>query len=574
MRSTRLLPCALGALLLLGAAGCRAHRAAQDNGSGGAAYATLRAVNDQVNEARKLLLQRVGANLDAENAALAAAGQQLARARGQLAPGLQAPQPAAFASVRANLDDAENWLANTGAAWEAERLLQEAERARPPPGDAQLSAVEAKVKVFEERARVEWRPVGAEQMRRVRALSFSMPASMAPRATAAAGARGGGGSTGAGGAAADGGVASTATAAPAPAKKPQGLAPRLDGILDAAWANDDDKAAADALAAALHATVVKVARAPLKGEKKHADLAVDAKLDQCYLVPFVLSTGEMPKDAWRLQYGASVQAFSLRSPPAALTLLGESGPRGAEAAREAPQEVFGFCALKAGKVTLSLDAPEAPGSKTTVRHAVLTFARATFPEELLGYLTIGAQFDRCDADAFASYFLKPLPGTLVYQDNEPLILASIGADRLGVLHLNATRGEVGFAKFAPGWFEKTGMTAVAQLGKLRFPPLGEPGGCPDNDSHGTAFAALSRKLVDCAAKVERKHAKDAGEGEAVQATPGYAKDLEALCGPLQKKADKELRKAYDKIVDEFAEKRPANALSHKWLNWLKGQPKQ
>jgi len=565
---------ALGSFVLLfGAAACRAHSSTQ---SAAGAYATLRDVNDQVNEARKLLLQRVGANLDAEKASIDTADQRLAKARGQLSPALQAPQPDAYKSVRGNLDDAENWLANTRAAWEAERVLQEAERARPPPNDQQLAAVEAKVKLFEERARVEWKPVGTEQLRRVRALSFSMPASMAPKSTGGGGgagaaksgpADGGTGTGGRGGGTADGGTASGP-------KKAEGLAPRLDGILDAAWANDEDKAAADALTVALHATVVKTARAPLKGDARHADLVVDAKVDQCYLVPFVLSTGDMPKDSWRMQYSTSVQAFSLRSPPATLVLLNESGPRGAEAKRETSQEVYGFCALKSGKVTMSLDAPEAPGSKTTLRHVVLTVPRATFPEELLGYLTIGAQLDKCDADAFASYFLKPLPGTLVYRDNEPVILASVGAERLGVLHMNAAVDAVNFAKFAPGWFEKTGMTAVAQLGKLKFPPLGELGGCPDNDAHGTAFAALSRKLLDCAAKVEKKHARDVAEGEAVQASPGYVKDFEAQCAPLQKKAEKDLRKAYDKIVDEFVEKKPANALSHKWVNWLKGQPKQ
>ncbi len=189
------------------------------------------------------------------------------------------------------------------------------------------------------------------------------------------------------------------------------------------------------------------------------------------------------------------------------------------------------------------------------------------PEELLGYLTIGAQLDKCDADAFASYFLKPLPGTLVYRDNEPVIITSVGADRLGLLHMNAVVDEVSFGKLAPGWFDKTGMTAVAALGKLKFPPLGEFGGCPDNGAHGTAFAALSKKLVDCQAKVEKKHPR-ADDEEA------NAKDLETLCAPLAKKAEKDLKKAYDKIVDEFAEKKPANALSHKWVNWLKGQPKQ
>ena len=343
--------------------------------------------------------------------------------------------------------------------------------------------------------------------------------------------------------------------AAAEAARPEG--PNFKDIAEEAWALSEDKEAAGHFAKALGVELEQTGRAPLVGKTKTATVKVKAKTGRCYLVPFALSVGGMPSGAYKLQYSKSVQAFALRSSPAIK----------ARSKTRTSWQAYGFCALDQGLVSMTVDADGAPGSKTKLRYAVLAYDRASTPERVREFLTIGPQTDICDAKQHAAFFRTPVPGTLAYlSSGEPVVMLSRPEAYFEVLQLDGSKKRV----------------SVKQLSgtpptKLAFPELKDWKGCPNNNTRGHAFAPASKAILACEEKVRKKHARTIAKADSkvralsnagaskigVDYGPAYNRDMKKRCDPLRKKAEKAFRTTFDELVDQFAEQRPADQVSQK-----------
>lgn len=563
---------------------------------GGSARDKLNDINDKVNASRKLLIQRVGADPNAERANIEKARQELAVARAGLTDELKRDK-AGYESVLSNLSDAEKWNESSATALDAELMLEPAIKADADGqevGAQQLADVEAKLNAARANAFEGWKGVVDGQFNRLATLKKNVAAGPARREEAKRRAE---------------------QRAKQETKEKQEKAVEQVGrdanaALQAAYdalkryeipteeqlANIEQRAAAveaivptggqfyrnEAGLLRLYANLNQADGAErlktqlggaiaTKGEAhgKTFKASFKAQANHCYVFfGEIISWGGQEKiNNLAHDTGmARIQSFDIG-------FANESGLNDKWKGIDAR----GVCTVSAGQVSFVGDLQVA-GSRNGLRYVVLDFTRAEFPVLLATHLNLDLP-DWCDPDSWAELFTNPVPGTIGYVGSEPVVLTS--SDPVG------GNQDISFAHagkpFDRSRSNKDRVTSTPPQ-KVSFKVPWEFHRCPERTDKYMPDAPISRSIAQCEANIEKKYAgawadvdrrrdaadrlsgkyvkyyNPAAEEKASRLRDAYDRDWEASCKPIEEKAKKTLEARFNKLVDLLSDKPPVDPL--------------
>jgi hypothetical protein len=287
---------------------------------------------------------------------------------------------------------------------------------------------------------------------------------------------------------------------------------------------------------------------------KNMAVAINAKADHCYM--FV---GKFAQQAdvstvagfeWTAPRGKQVVPFTLAG-------LARTG------------FVSGFCAYDAMKITAKAGLGF-QGTKNGLRYVVVSFARTQLPPDVTLTMKL-EEIDHCDLALWEAMWTKPIPGTLAYDGNEPVIVdepATVMSS--SVIRLNDPWNLISREK------QLTGKAS----GSLRFEPkqLEWGVGCPvDPDKQRRhPRAPKSLEIAACMKRVQAKYkgtwsqidgqraaARDAGgiapavENRATALADKMQKDYTA-CDKTQAAMEKAMTKLNEKLLDQMLESPPSD----------------
>ncbi len=196
----------------------------------------------------------------------------------------------------------------------------------------------------------------------------------------------------------------------------------------AGWHAAGDRAAA--LAAALDAQAEK--SGALAGSDGKLRVSLPAAADRCYLlaghwrrnVPGTISEDH----SFAIEPAAPLQTFALEQ----------------WIPYRHRQEIFvGACTTGAGRLRGQIVFDQA-SAVDTLDWVVLSWPRDRFPPALATALAL--DFDPCDVDVWRSLWTRPIPGTIAYRGDEPVLVVS--SDRAEYTNVNVASlaGKMGFAR--------------------------------------------------------------------------------------------------------------------------------
>lgn len=540
----------------------------------------LKVLNGQVNAARKSLLLKVGADPAGERAAMDSLGQQLAALRIELDTMKSGSKP--WLSVDDNLRDAAHWNQTTQAALHTQLALRALEARAledPPPSAQDLDAGEAVVQAFAKNVRKEWKDFAGSASKRMQQVRQNVAAGpeLREKARAAAQAKAEAearedakrraaqavreaGDVGqvvrkrieAAGAPSEAEVAALAAAldkvvAIAPDEAVEGQKLLLNARIVRALDGDEPGAALQALlggeVTAKGQSKGKALSVPLKVKKNHclvwvgryASYSGTERFEHEELVPSgdVMAAQRFTYAAPGLGYGKG-QAF----------------------------ELHGACATR--DVSAALTAKlEFTGTKNGVRYVALDFERSRFPRDLATRLRLDMP-DHCDPEAWASMWLNPVPGSLAYAGDEPVIVSGDNAHYAG----------------RPGDPGRTSRLGRAPPPTVKFTHQLAWKKCDDESGE----SPTSRALKACGDRIEKRyaaqwksidHARDiasdmsnkyvkyyspAAEEKASRLRDAYDRDWDRECKPMQDKAQKAFSRRFESLVDQLTDARPVDVL--------------
>lgn len=282
--------------------------------------------------------------------------------------------------------------------------------------------------------------------------------------------------------------------------------------------------------------------------------AIKAKPDTCYTVVglFRAYTGVEKVASREVEGPASLRAYTVDVKPKALVTQG-------------------FCATSAATHTVRIKSSFA-GTSNGLRYAVVEHPRAALPMVVARSLDLELP-DRCDADAWETAVLKPIPGTIGWRGRElSLILNNeLGNNSANCAWLIDNGSRLSMGRMC---FDDIGdFAAKPAEGALVFPPFAL-NRCPGKSETGRLpRGEVSRKLLACEATIEKKYEKawdevdarrraadrrstasfkwvDTGaEAKAEQLRAAWDKDYAKLCKPLYTDARAKVEARYNKIVD-------------------------
>jgi hypothetical protein len=230
--------------------------------------------------------------------------------------------------------------------------------------------------------------------------------------------------------------------------------------------------------------------------------------------------------------------------------------------------IRGFCTRADGKVGASAEL-EFAGSRNGLRYAVVSWERSAFPVALAGKLSIDLG-DACDFDHWSGLWTDPVPGTFAYVDGEPVLVTAPGYKANGgYLPISVVRLGSGGSRDA-----RAERMTIAVPKQLTFRSQFSFKGCPNDYDRGTAVAKLSRSIVACYDKIEKKYegkwrkvtrlreaadrkgaispyAERLAEKIDAQAT----RDQNKKCVPIENKAKKLAERTFNSLVDTLTDAR-------------------
>jgi hypothetical protein len=571
---------------------------------GGSSRDKLNDLNDKVNAARKLLIERVGSDPQNERASIEKARQALAVARAGLTDDLKRDK-AGYDSVASNLGDAERWNESSATALEAELALAPAIKADAAGQEitaAQLAAIEAKVDAARGNAFEGWKNVTDNQVNRLSTLKSNVAAGPARREEArqraeaqakrealekqqAAAQKVGHEANEALRAAYDKlsryDVPDEAMIAAIEqrAAAVEGIIPtggqfyRNEAGLLRMYFNLDQADAADRLKTQFGGAIASKGEAHAKTFK----VPVKAQANHCYVFfGKIISWGGQEKiidlTTETPSTGAPMQEFHIG-------FANESSLHD----KWRGMEVQGACAVQAGQLFFG-GGLQVAGTRNGLRYAVLDFTRGEFPTLLATHLNLELP-DSCDADAWATMFTNPVPGTVGYVGGEPVLLTS--ADPVGGNgDINIVFAGNPYASSNP---RKNSVSSTPPQ-RVTFKHPFEFKRCPERVNGVMPRAPLSRQIAECEASIERKYAaawasvdaareradrsstnyvkfyNPAAEEQAGRLREAYDRDWDAKCKPIEERAKKTLEAKFNKLVDSLTDKPPADAVKRAELN--------
>lgn len=548
-----------------------------------AEYEKLKVLNERVNTARKSLLERYGDNPKEEAATIDAVAKELAAIRTELTP--MKSNGAPYKSVDENLSDAQDWNETTRRGLASQVAIKENEgRVLAEPGltPQELDATESLVKAFATNVRKEWKNVADNHVKRMKELRTTTAAGPELRAKAKAEAE-----------------------AKAAAKEKQLARERAEDALREGRAIEQKvsrrleaaEVPSDAELAELIAAVEKIAASSedeaSKGRKLVLDAQVTRALDtedaatalQAIFQGTVSAKGQSKGKALSVPLSVKknhcvvlVGRFAsftgsekideldtkVSGDPMAAQHFGYWAHKAGNSDERA-FELLGFCATKDVKATVSAKL-EFTGTKNGVRYVALDFEKPAFPRQLASRINIEMP-DHCDAEAWASMWLAPVPGSLGYVRGEPAIVSN------GYAHYAGSP-----AAYSSGIDMDDVLRAPPKA--IKFTHQLEWKRC--NVDNGES--AVSRALKACSDRIDKryesqwksvervrevadnmststwKYYSPAAEEKASRLKILADKDWDRECQPIEDKAEKAFAKRFEKLVDQLTDARPVDVL--------------
>lgn len=218
---------------------------------------------------------------------------------------------------------------------------------------------------------------------------------------------------------------------------------------------------------------------------------------------------------------------------------------------------FGMCATADTQATFTAEY-NASGSKPRLQYAVVSWPRDEVPGREMLYASVVPP-DKCSAEVWKSLWLDPIPGSIVYSDNEPLLLSSVSTQGGSTTLLSATGGQ-----WARPLSNLNGSPEDAAKVGVNF----SMPHCSDSDY---AASTLSKKAAKCHEAIDRKYDRKFSDAEAVRDNAVTIGALQAAenklgrlreaegnerrskCGGVDGQLEAEVEKAFNEIVDAFAD---------------------
>jgi len=534
------------------------------------------AANELVNQARRYIKNKVGLTVGEYDSAIGDIETRLTEARGRITPDMK-KDAEGWKVFSENLADAEDYLAHMKRALDCARArepIAAAHRDRKPASEAQHAAFDATVAAFTAAAGKGWeKPVEFLQgdATALRAESARL-AEQAVRAEQAARER-----------AAEKARQEVVQTANQEIRKLEAALARdelttdsIDPLVSAAAA----VAGVDPEAGKFYAHEVsfwKVAAAMTRPDAeaqaelvqltggravgagttrgRKATIKVKVAADECVMVfaRLVRYTGneKIEEDGWVEGKG---------SDPLQRIWVRRSG-------KAWDQQLFrGFCALR-GVDTSWTAAIDAAGTTNGLRWVAVAWPRAAMPAFLTAELSLSPG-DPCDFDHWKANWLHPVPGTVLWEDGNPVLVTGPPDGPYYYRGISLHPDSDGNRSIKPLTASPTKVRVTTTLGWK---------GCPDNYYRGHASADLSRKILACDERIDGRFAsrwkkinalRDAADrrGGISPAAEQMASRLEDEqdrayqhdCGPMEKQAAAQAQKTFDALVDALTANPPAD----------------
>lgn len=296
---------------------------------------------------------------------------------------------------------------------------------------------------------------------------------------------------------------------------------------------------------------------------KELSVAITAKADTCYLLvgAFRSNSGTEKVESKNVDGPASLRAFTLDL----------------HTRQVATQ---GFCATVAGPHTIRITSAFG-GTTNGLRYAVVEHARESLPLIVARSLNLETP-DRCDADAWENALLKPIPGTIGWQDRE---LSLITTNLVGDTSANCAWPIDDSSRFSVGRSCWPGIARLAPkpaAGALVFAPF-KLDHCPSKEAKPRGEE--SRKILACEAAIAKKYDSEwdevdarrraaesrrlvdtNAEVKAQQLRKSADKDWAAQCKPIFVKARASMEARYNKIIDAVQANPPVENIGRSQAN--------
>ena len=218
---------------------------------------------------------------------------------------------------------------------------------------------------------------------------------------------------------------------------------------------------------------------------------------------------------------------------------------------------FGMCATEDTQAKFTAEF-NASGSKPRLQYAVVSWPRDEVPGSEMLHASVVPP-DKCSAKAWKSLWLDPIPGSIVYGADEPLLLSGVSTNGGSATLLNATGTQGARPLTSLKGSPKASARVAVQFSMPR---------CLGSES---AASSLSKKAAKCHEAIDRKYDRKFEYAEAVRdnaPTIGALRSAEAKlsrlreaegnerrskCGGVDNKLEADVERAFNEIVDAFAD---------------------
>jgi hypothetical protein len=235
------------------------------------------------------------------------------------------------------------------------------------------------------------------------------------------------------------------------------------------------------------------------------------------------------------------------------------------------EEIPGICARADGHARLEVEVANAPAG-ATMAYVVTSYARESLPREALATIEVPLN-DICDPDEWLLLWLDPVPGSIAYQDNTPVLI--IDTDH------NDVYGR--FHTVTPTGFRRIPFPAVHLQPRPSTSPVfptdySEPSCAPI----GRATARLSLQLARCessiagpaARRIRALQASGAPGSQIAAVAEQRDQQIARRCGPIRQRINERFQRSYEQIQERFAEGLPEDfGRLEQTLREIEGRPR-
>ncbi len=219
------------------------------------------------------------------------------------------------------------------------------------------------------------------------------------------------------------------------------------------------------------------------------------------------------------------------------------------------QNFYGACSPKGGKFTMTSNL-EFSGKKNGLTYTIVEWSKDAYPIEVALRTRVNV-LDRCDSVVWESLWMNPIPGTLLWNEQEPLLLNDGWAARMTEIktHDLATKKKNVKVKVASAQAPAS-RSVSASLVDLQCPSRNPTSKetASFNKCHNKIegkYAAFRAKWMQKRDQAKRGRAWLRAKSEITKSYERERKEFARSCGKKLAKIEKKVKSVFDKLVDHF-----------------------